>query len=264
MSRPRKKTFGDKSKLHLHICTLRGKSYTILMPRPSIHIRWSNNFFHNTWHILGTMHSAQFLGHLMWDLAFHKNPRTYVYIDPSLLVANPFDAQPAKPILIGQQRPPKALCLYLKRKRRSSHKTYRIKSQGLLKLLHDESAWNRFSPYYHNTYPPEVSLIKGVITISGSCASLKEQALWITSLVTEPGNGHYNMAFHFFQQKDRVDGEVQIFHDFYHRVGEAKQIAQQVRQNSPLPQSPTEEADLLQHIQQQVYKQMCKRHKRTL
>ena len=265
MRRPTRKSFEYCSKLHLHKCTLRGRCYTIIMPRSGIHIRWATNFYHETWHILGTMNSTQFLGHLMWDLSFHKDPYTYVYIDQSLLVCNPFDARPSDPILIGKLKPPSELCLYLKNKRPPSHKSYRLKSQSLTKIINDKSARGEF--YRKNSLNKQilqVSRIKGVITLSGGMHALQSEGVSAAFMYTIPGDYFDKMDYHGIWQKDKVDGEFQIFHDFYHQVGAAKSADRLIRQKYPAPRSKYEEDLIIDRIQSLSWKLFqARRRKKT-
>ena len=92
----------------------------------------------------------------------------------------------------------------------------------------------------------QVSRIKGTITLSGSVPALRYQAVWAGLLETTPNDYTIN---HYIFQKNTINGEFQIFHDFYHRVSEAQKAAYQVRQHYPAPRSLYEEDILIERIQ---------------
>jgi hypothetical protein len=75
-------------------------TYTVLSPRPSVASRFATNQHHDKWHVLTDAEGAHLLGRLCWAMAYQQRPHTVMVIDPSVLVPNPFDADPSKPIVI--------------------------------------------------------------------------------------------------------------------------------------------------------------------
>jgi hypothetical protein len=87
-------------KLHRHAVSFGGTSYTVVTLRPGAYARFSNNYFHGTWHILSDLHGARVLGRLLWGLSYQRVPGTIVLIDCPQLDQNPFSAVPADPIAL--------------------------------------------------------------------------------------------------------------------------------------------------------------------
>jgi hypothetical protein len=94
-------TAADRLKVHRRSLRLDGLEYTVLSPRPSETARFATHRYHETWHIVSDGASAQLLARLCWAMAFQQRERTFVLIDPPLLAPNPFDADPATPIVIA-------------------------------------------------------------------------------------------------------------------------------------------------------------------
>ncbi|MGL5444773.1 MAG: hypothetical protein ACRDDJ_20180, partial [[Mycobacterium] stephanolepidis] len=87
-------------KLHRHSMALDGRSYTIITLRADVDVRFSTNRFHETWHVLSDESGAKMLARLLWGLAYQRQPGTLVLIDRAHLDPNPFDAEPADPIVL--------------------------------------------------------------------------------------------------------------------------------------------------------------------
>ncbi|MEU0540418.1 TfoX/Sxy family DNA transformation protein [Nocardia sp. NPDC005978] len=90
----------DGMKLHRHSVQRSDRVRTIITLRPGTRARFSTNRFHDTWHVLSDDHGAQLLARLLWGLSYQARPGTVVLIDRSFLTPNPFDADPADPIVI--------------------------------------------------------------------------------------------------------------------------------------------------------------------
>ena len=56
-------------KLHLRIIDVGRTTYRVASLRPASRIRFSTNFFHDTWHIVSSPAGAFLLGRLLWGLA---------------------------------------------------------------------------------------------------------------------------------------------------------------------------------------------------
>jgi hypothetical protein len=87
-------------KVHLRTYDLHGCTFRVVSLRPQTTVRFSTNYFHDTWHILAGVRGAELLGRLLWGLAFQRQPGTLVLIDGDHLVPTPFDADPPDPILL--------------------------------------------------------------------------------------------------------------------------------------------------------------------
>lgn len=99
--RPRAAATPDSvTKLHRHSVMLDGRSYTIITLRADVDVRFSTNRFHETWHVLSDEPGAKMLARLLWGLAYQRQPGTLVLIDRAHLDPNPFDAEPADPIVL--------------------------------------------------------------------------------------------------------------------------------------------------------------------
>jgi hypothetical protein len=94
-------TSAERLKVQRRSLRLDGLAYTILSPRPSEAARFATNRYHETWHVISDGAGAQLLARLCWAMAFQQRERTFVLIDPPLLVPNPFDADPSTPIVIA-------------------------------------------------------------------------------------------------------------------------------------------------------------------
>ncbi|GII04374.1 hypothetical protein [Planobispora takensis] len=92
---------GDRLKLHRRTLRADGREYHVITLRPGTAAGFSTNHHHGTWHILSDVHGARLLGRLLWGLSFQRRPGTLVLIDRPHLDTNPFDAEPADPILLA-------------------------------------------------------------------------------------------------------------------------------------------------------------------
>ncbi|MGO4613760.1 TfoX/Sxy family DNA transformation protein [Nocardia sp. 2YAB30] len=87
-------------KLHRHSVRWSDRVRTVITLRPGTHARFSTNRFHETWHVLSDGHGARLLARLLWGLSYQARPGTVVLIDRPFLTPNPFDADPADPIVL--------------------------------------------------------------------------------------------------------------------------------------------------------------------
>src|SRR5215472_11922567 len=87
-------------KLHRHVVACGGSDYTVITLRPGAYARFSDNYYHGTWHILSDSRGARALGRLLWGLAYQRVPGTLVLIDRPQLDPSPFNGEPADPIAL--------------------------------------------------------------------------------------------------------------------------------------------------------------------
>jgi hypothetical protein len=53
---------GDRVKLHRHVIWLCGERFTVITLRPGTNARFSDNYYHGTWHVLSDLHGARRIG----------------------------------------------------------------------------------------------------------------------------------------------------------------------------------------------------------
>ncbi|MBX3160452.1 MAG: hypothetical protein KF773_31090 [Deltaproteobacteria bacterium] len=87
-------------KVHLRTFDIHGRTLRVVTLRPQYQVRFSTNYFHDTWHIISGPLGAHTMGRLMWGLAFQRHAGTMVLVDEPHLVSTPFDGDAADPILI--------------------------------------------------------------------------------------------------------------------------------------------------------------------
>lgn len=87
-------------KLHLRVLEMHRKTLRLVSPRPQLGVRFSTNYFHDTWHILAGPDGGAVLARLFWGLAFQRQPGTLLLIDRAHLAPTPFEADAADPILV--------------------------------------------------------------------------------------------------------------------------------------------------------------------
>ncbi len=87
-------------KVHLRLVELHDQTLRVVTLRAATTVRFSTNFFHDTWHIVTSHAGAMLLGRLLWGLAFQRQPGTLVLIDRAHLAPTPFDGDPPDPILL--------------------------------------------------------------------------------------------------------------------------------------------------------------------
>jgi hypothetical protein len=126
---------GDGIKLHRRPLRADGRDYSVITLRPGTPARFSTNRFHDTWHILSDLHGARLLGRLLWGPSFQRLPGTVVVIDRPHLDPNPFDAEPADPIVLVPAHLTTLTAQAIRRLRRGaaepSHGTVRWHTCGL-------------------------------------------------------------------------------------------------------------------------------------
>ena len=93
-------TLATPLELHLRVLEIHRRPLRLVTLRPQCGVRFSTNYFHDTWHILAGPDGAALLGRLLWGLAYQRQPGTLVLIDHPHLVPTPFEADPPDPILL--------------------------------------------------------------------------------------------------------------------------------------------------------------------
>ena len=253
--------WGDRMKVHLRHFTIHAKQYSIITLRPGLKVQWSSNYFHETWHILGTMRSAKILARLMWGLSYQKIANTYVLIDSSYMFPNPFDAASSDPILLGTSKPSKELLIRLKKPLGASQQTIRWHTFSLSNLIQNEDLHNDFMNQYYLTFKRKQALVttrmKGFLTIYGNPQLLRYESFWIHRLHTAPSAEFYRTTdYHYIDDARSYppQGEVQIFHDYRKRLADAKQAREEILASQDPPTNPAELQRAIQDRALQLYK----------
>ena len=219
----------DRLKLHRRRLRLDGREYTLVTLRPGTDVRFSTNYFHETWHVLSDWHGARLLGRLLWGLAYQRNPGTLVLIDRPFLDPNPFDAEPADPIALVPA-PLTHLSTQAARELRrrlplsgTVDGSVRWHTHGLDTAAATSRAeqdqpvghW-RPSPIKPRGFQQRVDRVGGLVSLTAAPAMLRQ---WATDVFTlgdwaRDGMDYTSVAW--------PDGEVQVFRDYRQRVAAAR------------------------------------------
>jgi hypothetical protein len=208
-------------KVHLRVVDIAGVTYRVASLRPATRVRFSSNYFHETWHILVGSDGADLLARILWGLAFQRQPGTLFLIDQPHLVATPFEADPADPIAIvpaGMTPVDRDRMGALRRAlRRAPVRTIRWHTFGLERALVDErdelgALWYR-REHAGLRRRERMSRIAGVVCFTSPPALLRASACGVAWLAQGRRDGYLPLAAH---TRDRwcPDGEVQLLPGF--------------------------------------------------
>ena len=228
---------GDRMKLHRRRLWCDGREFTVLTLRPGTDCRFSTNFYHDTWHILGDWRAARLLGRLLWGLAYQRRPGTLVLIDTTHIDPNPFDGRPGDPIVLV---PAQLTALStgaaraLRRQlplRGGPDGTVRWHTHGL-----DPVAAQRRVPWQERVRgvepPPVVPVtaprtridrVGGLLAFIAAPPDLRDYAPGVYNL-----GRHAHRGMDYFEL-EWPDGEVQVFNDYRHRVSAARVARRELR-----------------------------------
>lgn len=230
----------DLLKLHLYVVEVHGRTYRVLKLRPTEKIRFSNNFYHETWHLLTDPGGAEILAQLLWGLAFQKKEGTLLLVDDDHLVSTPFEADKPKPFVVvpaGLTPTDGDTLRALLRKvalMKAPTTTVKWRSFGLEKRdeFYDKvhSLDEEFRPLWAQE---KMSLRGGVICYTAPSIILQMQALSVQRLSLHMfwGSNYTYLAEGDWRFSHQADGEVQIFADFEDRVVAASLAREQVLEN---------------------------------
>ncbi len=211
-------TVGHRTKLHLRVRQLGGRTLRILSPRPGTDVRLATNRYHDTWHVLSDRRGAKLLAHLMWGLSYQRRPGTVALLDDPFLVNNPFDADPSDPVLIAPtalspiDRGTVRTLARVRRRLGPSDRTVRLHSWGLAPDGDVLPGWR---------WPTGETFRRehGMLVLRASREALRWLAVELADLHVHQGTGYEYFAY---GPRRQIDGEVQVFDDFRARVGEAR------------------------------------------
>ena len=214
---------GPVLKLHRRVVRLRGHDHTVLTLRPVARVRFSTNYFHDTWHILSDGHGARVLARLLWGLSYQARPGTLVLLDETNLDPNPFDAEPARPVALvpaGLTAVTGPLLRQLRHgdwRHRPPAGTVRWRTHGLDAALAAARAGSDDRSARRRARPVErVTLRAGVIAVTADPERLRRLAVEAARLPDFWHNGESWMRL------DHPAGEVQIWREYHRMVSIAR------------------------------------------
>ena len=228
---------GDRMKLHRRSVWCDGRMLTVITLRPDTDCRFSTNYYHGTWHILGDWRGARLLGRLLWGLAYQRRPGTVVLIDLPHIDPNPFDGRPGDPIVLvpsdltalsgGAAR---ALRRQLPL-RCAPDGTVRWQTHGLDPVMAQRIPWHERSPGLPRPLPifpsaaprPRIDRVGGLLMFAASAPDLRSYAPGVHEL------GRYAFRGMDYTELEYPDGEVQVFNDYRHRVSAASAARLELR-----------------------------------
>jgi hypothetical protein len=231
-------------KLHRHAVSCDGKSYTVITLRPGAYARFSNNYYHRTWHILSDLHGARILGRLLWGLSYQRVPGTLVLIDRPNIDPSPFSAAPADPIALV----PSHLTSLSERAARTLRARLPLtRPQGTVRwftpsLEHALAAAGtvRERSWEDRDNDHRIARTGGLLTFSATPRVLRQWAVAVYRLGNRT-TWHYNMDYsEIGSGYCRQDGEVQVFTDYRHRVNSASAARREIVDGLPRPPLPAD------------------------
>lgn len=226
-------TGGSVMKLHRHAVMLDARPYTVITLRTDADVRFSTNRFHETWHVISDEAGAKTLARLLWGLAYQRHEGTLVLIDGRHLDPNPFDAEPADPIVLL----PSHLSVLTRQAARALRRlswtkpdgTVRWRTHGLDTRTAEFHQW-RETPYGQREYPfipaptgwEAVERVGGLLVLAGGPQTLRQWAVYAELMrIVEPWDTDYEYL------ADR-EGEIQIFRNYHRDVGIARQARAEI------------------------------------
>lgn len=218
-------------KVHLRLLPCGATTLRVLSLRPQCGVRYSTNYYHDTWHILTDPAGAAVLARLLWALAYQRAPDTVIVLGREHLVPTPFEADRAAPcVLAPQPLSPLtgdklgALARHLRRPG-PPHGTVKLQTFGMARALEQYHArrWGRAE--LDELWPREhMRHVEGLVCYSAPREVLELQALAVHRLreFFYGGTAYTYLAEHW-QTRHHPEGEVQLFSDFTARVSAAQQ-----------------------------------------
>ncbi|HVK72694.1 MAG TPA: hypothetical protein VM734_05215 [Kofleriaceae bacterium] len=214
-------------KVHLRLVPSGAMTYRVVTLRPVTRVRFSTNYFHDTWHILTGRAGAMVLGRLLWGLAFQRQPGTLVLIDAPHLVSTPFEADRADPILLvpaGLTSVEASTLRELRRRLRTPGPgtTIRWQTFGLPAALEGDRDGRRWSHAEQRTEldREQMSRRGGFVCYTAPASLLRAHAVGIYAMSDCVDMTYYPLAERR-RRRWSPDGEVQVFHDFDRDVAAA-------------------------------------------
>ncbi|MEU6414075.1 hypothetical protein [Microbispora sp. NPDC046933] len=254
--RPRPRTAGDDGdRLKLHRRPLRAdrRDYSVITLRPGTRARFSTNRFHETWHILSDRHGALLLSRLLWGLSFQRLPGTVVVIDRPHLDPNPFDAEPADPIVLVPAHLTTLTRQGIRELRRrlptraASLGTVRWHTWGLdsevarVRERQEQRRWPAWEPPVDDR-GAAVERAGGALVFRAPPSRLR---LWAVDAAMLGEHWYHGMDYVYLDGSNRMgpyrsEGEMQIFRDYRRRVAVARISRREVLAELPRGSAPAD------------------------
>ncbi|MEJ7602589.1 MAG: hypothetical protein WKG01_32155 [Kofleriaceae bacterium] len=216
----------DALKVHLRVFEIHRTTLRVVTLRPQTGVRFSTNYYHDTWHILAGPDGAALLGRLLWGLAFQNQPGTCVLIDQAHLVPTPFEGDPPDPILLvpaGLTRIDLDVLRALKlRLRRSpgNPTTIRWHTFGMAAAqAADVDHRRRWRPDELLGARERMSRRAGFICFTAPAELLRQNALAMACMVRP---GYLPLATRDAPGTYHYDGELQLVDEFYNSAVAAR------------------------------------------
>jgi hypothetical protein len=231
-------------KLHLRVLEVAGRTLRVVTLRPDAPVRFSTNYFHDTWHILGGADGAAVLGRLLWGLAFQRHPGTLVLIDRGHLVPTPFEADPPDPILLipdglTQVSDDALRALKLRLRRAPGPPTtirwHTFGMPGVIDRGWPRRFWRR-SPEDRAMWARErMARRAGFVCYTAPPPILRAHALAIYQAHPSAGGTYFPLAERGANHGWRYDGEFQLIDDFADKVTAAAVARRELFAAAPGP-----------------------------
>jgi hypothetical protein len=209
---------------------LDGHYHTVLSPRPDMTCRFATNRFGDAWRVLADRDGIGLLARLCWALAYQRREGTLAVIDPSIVVPNPFDADPSSPIAIlnnelGSLQPTAADDLRAELPfRGGSDGTVTLNTRGLDDALRDLTSYReseRGSGHNRNEHQRRrwIEKVNGIVVIAAPPPVLRGWGVALSGLAS-PGDGG-NEGDAEALDRPKWTGEVQLVEDLGERSSRA-------------------------------------------
>ncbi|MVU77400.1 hypothetical protein GPX89_09085 [Nocardia sp. ET3-3] len=232
----------DGIKLHRHPVRSLGGVRTVITLRAGTRVRFSTNRFHGTWHVLSDDRGARLLARLLWGLSYQARPGTVVLIDQRFVAPNPFDADPADPIVLVPgwcTRVDDQVAGGLKSRLSLSNPdgTVRWRTFGLDRALEPEAFEGWWDRYRGGEGNGRVSRRRGLLVLTpGSPDEARAWALHAARLDTA---NRYGTDYVYLGPWDHgYDGEIQVFRRFRPMLSVAARARAQVLSRPDAPTDP--------------------------
>ncbi|WP_227984981.1 TfoX/Sxy family DNA transformation protein [Nocardia spumae] len=231
----------DGLKLHRHTVRWSGRAHTVITLRPGTRARFSTNRFHETWHVLSDDHGARLLARLLWGLAYQGRPGTVVLIDRPFLSPNPFDADPADPIVLvpGWCTPFDDYAARQLRRRlplSRSEGTVRWHTFGLDRTLEPGASEIWWKQRRYRDGEGDIARRHGLLVVQPRTPD--DARAWAL-LAAELDTTRFGTDYTYLDPWDQGhDGEIQIFRRFRPMVGVARRARTQVLSRPGAPTDP--------------------------
>lgn len=217
-------------KVHLRVRRVAGRTLRVLTLRPGTEVAFSTNRFHQTWHVLSSFAGGRLLAHLLWGLAFQRQPGTLFVIHGPHLRPTPFDADPSSPIVLAPAHLGGLSHGLAKELRRAlgalgpPDRSVRWRSHG----LREEPLAPTARAGAPRPRDERVQMLGGCLCISAGPETLREIASMIARMRTGfEGRSDY-LPFAGHRDTWGCDGEVQLFDEYDRMIAVAREARARV------------------------------------